>query len=65
MIMKNLKKIAKTLLFSAFMTVVISTNGNMLIPDVNVEMETEAEIGEDSISVCVECPELGDVISGN
>jgi len=62
MIMKNFKKIAKTLLFSAFMTMVISTNGTMLIPD--VEMEIETEIGEDSISVCSEYPELGDAISG-
>ena len=63
--MKKFKKIAKTLLFSAFMTVVISTNGNMLIPDVNVEMETETEIGEDSISVYCEIPELENTISGN
>lgn len=62
--MKKFKKIAKTLLFSAFMTMVISTNGNMLIPDVNVEMETETEIGEDSISVCSEHPKLENTISG-
>ena len=63
--MKKFKKIAKTLLFSAFMTMVISTNGNMLIPDVDVEMETETEIGEDSISVCSEYPQLGNIIAGN
>lgn len=63
--MKNFKKIAKTLLFSAFMTMVISTNRTMLIPDVEMEIETETEIGEDSISVCVECPELGANISSN
>ncbi len=63
MIMKNLKKIAKTLLFSAFMTMVISTNGTMLIPD--AEMEIETEIGEDSISVYSEQPKLGNTIAGN
>jgi hypothetical protein len=61
--MKNLKKIAKTLLFSAFMTMVISTNGTMLIPD--AEMEIETEIGEDSISVYSEQPKLGNTIAGN
>ncbi len=65
MMMKNLKKIAKTLLFSAFMTMVISTNGTMLIPDAEMEIETETEIGEDSISVYSEQPKLGNTIAGN
>ncbi len=61
--MKNIKKIAKTLLFSAFMTMVISTNRTMLIPDVEVEIETE--IGEDSISVYSEQPKLGNSVCGS
>lgn len=47
------------------MTMVISTNGTMLIPDAEMEIETETEIGEDSISVYSEQPKLGNTIAGN
>ncbi|MDE6917222.1 MAG: hypothetical protein K2P39_10560 [Lachnospiraceae bacterium] len=55
--MKNFKRIAKTVLFSAFMAVVVSMSGNTVSLDENL---TEA-----SVPVCCEeLPDLGTNISG-
>lgn len=56
--MKNLKTILKTLLFSTFMAVMVSTAGNTVV---NITNTTES-----SIPVCCEeCPDLPLTDSGH
>lgn len=58
MTMKNIKRIAQTVLFSAFMAVVVSMSGNTVCSDENL-METSVPV------CCEELPDLDSDISGS
>lgn len=58
MTMKNIKRIAQTVLFSAFMGVVVSMSGNTVCSDENL-METSVPV------CCEELPDLDSDISGS